>query len=177
MVQATNVSMALPPEYIQRRTQELLNTYFGTTDSPGLITQPRTIPAQEAVALSAPQEALIAAANQAATAITPQSLGIGSFDPFLQTATGQTALAQQALVDAQGVFNPNDPASGISAFMSPFQQNVTEEALKEIDRQGNIARQQAAASAIGAGAFGGGREGVQLSLIHISEPTRRRGRS
>ena len=165
MVQATNVSMALPPEYIQQRTQELLNTYFGTADAPGLITQPRPIPAQEAVALSAPQEALIAAANQAATAITPQTLGIGSFDPFLQSATGQTALAQQALADAQSVFNPNDPASGVTAFMSPFQKNVTDEALKEIDRQANIARNVAATNALKAGAFGGEREGVQRAEL------------
>ena len=165
MVQATNVSMALPPEYIQQRTQELLNTYFGTTDTPGLITQPRAIPAQEAVALSTPQQQLIEAANTAATAITPQTLGIGSFDPFLQSALQQTLAGQQTLQDATTVFNPNDPNAGIAAFMSPFQQNVTAEALKEIDRQGEIAKNQAAANALRSGAFGGGREGVQRAEL------------
>ena len=74
MVQANQVSMVLPPEYIQQRTQELLNTYFGvgqpgdTNFVEGIITQPRAVPAQEAVALSAPQQQLIQAANTAATA-------------------------------------------------------------------------------------------------------------
>jgi hypothetical protein len=173
MATANQVSMALPPEYIQQRTQELLNTYFGTPNLdpsdpnyvPGLVTQPRTVPAQEAVALSGPQQQLIQAANTAATSITPQSLGIGSFDPFLQQALAQTQQGQQTLQDATGIFNPSDATSGVSAFMSPYQQNVTQEALKEIDRQGAIAQNQAAASAIGAGAFGGGREGVQRAEL------------
>jgi len=165
MAVANNINMTLPPEYIQQRTQELLNTYFGTPDSEGLITQPRTVPAQEAVALSAPQQQLIDAANTAATAITPQSLGIGSFDPFLQQALAQTTQGQQTLQDATGVFNPNDPNAGVSAFMSPYQQNVTQQALAEIDRQGAIAQNQAAANAINSGAFGGGREGVQRAEL------------
>ena len=49
--------------------------------------------------------------------------------------------------------------------MSPFQQNVTAEALKEIDRQGEIAKNQAAANALRSGAFGGGREGVQRAEL------------
>ena len=173
MVAANQVSMQLPPEYIQQRTQELLNTYFGTPDLdpsdpnyvPGLITQPRAVPAQEAVSLSPVQQQLIDAANTAATSITPQSLGIGSFDPFLNTAMAQTNQGQANLQASTGVFNPNDPNAGISAFMSPYQQNVTQEALKEIDRQGAIAQNQASANAINAGAFGGGREGVQRAEL------------
>jgi hypothetical protein len=69
------------------------------------------------------------------------------------------------LQDATTVFNPNDPNAGIAAFMSPFQQNVTAEALKEIDRQGEIAKNQAAANALRSGAFGGGREGVQRAEL------------
>jgi hypothetical protein len=46
-------------------------------------------------------------------------------------------------------------------FMNPYQQMVTENALKEMRRQGDLAAQQNAASAIRSGAFGGTREGVQ----------------
>ena len=165
MATPTQVGMNLPPEYIQQRTQELLNTYFGTGGAPGLITQPRDIPAQQAVALSAPQQQLIAAANQAATAITPESLGIGAFQPYLDAAQQQTMAGQEQLAQATGIFDPMSATAGVQTFMSPYQQNVTQEALKEIDRQGNIARNQAAASAIGAGAFGGGREGVQRAEL------------
>ena len=165
MATPTQVGMTLPPEYIQQRTQELLNTYFGTEGSPGLITKPRDVPAQEAVALSPVQQQLIAASNAAATAITPQTLGIGSFQPFLDAAQAQTMAGQEQLAQATGIFDPSSTTSGVSAFMSPFQQNVTQEALKEIDRQAEIARNQAAASAIGAGAFGGSREGVQRAEL------------
>ena len=47
------------------------------------------------------------------------------------------------------------------AFMNPYQQGVTQQALGEMRRQADIARQGQAAQAVGAGAFGGTREGVQ----------------
>jgi hypothetical protein len=47
------------------------------------------------------------------------------------------------------------------AYMNPYQQQVTQNALGEMRRQANIAQQGQAAQAIGAGAFGGTREGVQ----------------
>jgi hypothetical protein len=45
--------------------------------------------------------------------------------------------------------------------MNPYQQGVTQQALQEMRRQGDIARQGQAAQAVRAGAFGGTREGVQ----------------
>lgn len=48
-----------------------------------------------------------------------------------------------------------------SAFMDPYQQQVTQNALQEMRRQGDIAQQGQAAQAIRSGAFGGTREGVQ----------------
>ncbi len=47
------------------------------------------------------------------------------------------------------------------AFMNPYQQGVTQEALKEMRRQADIGTQKQAAGAVQAGAFGGTREGVQ----------------
>jgi hypothetical protein len=49
--------------------------------------------------------------------------------------------------------------------MDPYQQNVTNEALKEIDRQQQIAGNQLAGKAVGAGAFGGSRFGIQQSEL------------
>ena len=68
--------------------------------------------------------------------------GLGTFAPFLQTAaatTGPTAYQQ---------------------FMSPFQKDVIDTTLKEFDVQAAKGIPAIAAQAIGAGAFGGGREGV-----------------
>ena len=53
-----------------------------------------------------------------------------------------------------------DPNAALN-FMNPYQQAVTQNALGEMRRQADIARQGQAAQAIGAGAFGGTREGVQ----------------
>jgi hypothetical protein len=60
------------------------------------------------------------------------------------------------LGSAQG-YDPNMAAS----YMNPYQQSVTQNALREMDREAGIARQGQAAQAVAAGAFGGTREGVQ----------------
>ena len=60
----------------------------------------------------------------------------------------------------KGAAGSYDPTSA-AAFMNPYQQGVTQEALKEMRRQADIGTQKQAASAVQAGAFGGTREGVQ----------------
>ena len=76
--------------------------------------------------------------------------------PYLQAAEAATGQAQNIATQAGQMFQPG----AAQAFMDPYQQNVTQEALKEIRRQGDIARQAQSAQAIKAGAFGGAREGV-----------------
>jgi len=69
--------------------------------------------------------------------------GLGSYEPFLQQAqslTGPTAY---------------------QAYMSPYQQDIIDTTLAEYDVQAQKGLPGLAAQAIGAGAFGGGREGVQ----------------
>ena len=70
--------------------------------------------------------------------------GLGGFQPFLQQAE-------------QGLRGP----TAYQAYMSPFQQDVIDTTLAEFDRQTQAGLPSLAAQAIGAGAFGGGREGVQ----------------
>ena len=70
------------------------------------------------------------------------------------TGVGQ-ATTQQGIASAlQGIQGPN-----ISQFFNPYQSYVT----NEIARQGQIQGNQISANAIRSGAFGGGREGVQLA--------------
>ena len=69
--------------------------------------------------------------------------GIGAYQPFLQSAAasaGPTAYQQ---------------------FMSPYQQDVIDTTLTEFDRQTQMGLPALAQQAISAGAYGGGREGVQ----------------
>jgi hypothetical protein len=90
--------------------------------------------------------------------------GIGAYQPFLDAAQASQAAAlgtTGAGVQALGQMN-FDP-SRAQAFMDPYQQNVTNEALKEIDRQAAMAQNQLAGKAVQAGAFGGSRFGLQQS--------------
>ena len=69
--------------------------------------------------------------------------GLGSFQPFLTRAEGLTG------------------PTAFQAYMSPFQQDVIDTTLAEFDRQAAKGLPALSAQAIQAGAFGGGREGVQ----------------
>jgi hypothetical protein len=86
-------------------------------------------------------------------ALTQQAIGkaggLGAYEPYLQGA-GQ---AQQA---AAGLTGP----TAYQAYMSPYQQDVIGSTLKEFDIQAQKGLGAIAQSALQAGAFGGGREGV-----------------
>ena len=164
------VTTQLPPEYVQERQKDLLLTLFGSQGekptlpdgSPnpnyvqGLINVPRDIPMQQVAGFTAPQQAAFDLAGA----------GIGAFQPFVSQA-GQTAtqagqlgnIAAQTLGGATQGFTPT--AANIAAFRDPYQQLVTQEALKEIDKQGAMAQTNLASAAQKAGAFGGSRFGVQ----------------
>jgi hypothetical protein len=76
---------------------------------------------------------------------------------------GQTMnMAGQALTGSAQMYNP---AQGIGAFMNPYTQSVIDESMKNINRQGDLARQNLAAQAVRTGAFGGTREGVQRAEL------------
>jgi hypothetical protein len=76
--------------------------------------------------------------------------GLGSFQPFLQTAASQAGQAGQFM-----------GPQAYQQFMSPFQQDVIDTTLSEFDRQAQRGLTSIADQALTAGAFGGGREGVQ----------------
>jgi hypothetical protein len=84
----------------------------------------------------APQSALQTQAQQLAG-------GLGGYQPYLQAA--QAATGPQAY----------------QQFMSPYQQDVINTTLGQYDIQAQKGLPALAAQAIGAGAYGGGREGVQ----------------
>jgi hypothetical protein len=77
------------------------------------------------------------------TAVQQATAGIGAYQPFLQAAQAATG------------------PTGYQAFMSPYQQDVINATLGEYDIQAQKGIRGIADQAIAAGAFGGGREGVQ----------------
>ena len=82
--------------------------------------------------------------------------GLGSFAPFLQTAAAQAGQAATQAGQAGQFVGPQ----AYQQFMSPFQKDVIDTTLREFDVQAAKGIPAIAAQAIGAGAFGGGREGV-----------------
>lgn len=78
-------------------------------------------------------------------------------------APGQAAV-QQGLTALGGAAQAYDPTQ-VTQFMDPYQQQVIDAAMQQIERQGDVARQRAAAQAVGAGAFGSTREGVQRAEL------------
>lgn len=121
------------------------------------------------------QAAQLAATQATPSDFTPSARILGS---GMQGAAGAAQTAQQAadiaaqqFGTASGVLGAGvgsllgaaqryDPRSA-EAYMNPYQQAVTQQGLTEMRRQADIARQSQAAQAVGAGAFGGTREGVQ----------------
>jgi hypothetical protein len=101
-------------------------------------------------------------------AITAGEAGIGAYKPFMNMATGATgeALGQfyGASNVAQGAMQGYDPRSA-EQFMNPYQQQVIDQAMRNINRQGDIARQNMQGQAVRAGAFGGSREGIQRAEL------------
>ena len=83
--------------------------------------------------------------------------GLGGYQPYLQAAGQYFGGAGQAQQTAAGMVGPQ----AYQAYMSPYQQDVIGTTLQEYDIQAQKGLPQLAAQAIGAGAFGGGREGVQ----------------
>ena len=78
--------------------------------------------------------------------------GIGSYQPFLTAAQG--AVNQQAASTGPQAFQQ---------FMSPYQSQVIDATMSDFDRQAAMGRQGIRDQALSAGAFGGGREGVQMA--------------
>ena len=79
-----------------------------------------------------------------------QAGGLGAYEPYLQTAATQAGQAGQYM-----------GPTAYQQFMSPYQQDVIDTTLTEFDRQTQMGLPALAQQAISAGAFGGGREGVQ----------------
>ena len=72
--------------------------------------------------------------------------GVGSYSPFLQTATGNVAAGAQNFANQAGLTGPN----AYQNFMSPFQQQVIDTSLADFDssRVGNRQAIQDASSSI-----------------------------
>jgi len=92
-----------------------------------------------------------AAYTQAADPTT----GLGAYQPFLQKAT----TAADAATGLTGV-GAGTGTGSIQSYMSPYQQQVIDASLADYDAQAAKSRLNLGANAVGAGAFGSGRQGI-----------------
>ena len=149
-----------------------------------LYNQPLNLPAYEAAGMSATQQQAIDLAKQGVGAYEPylqaaaqgltqgmdltqagaRAAGAVATDPQFKAAQdvmrGAAPVVKQGIGAISASSRAYDPTMG-AAYMNPYQQQVTQNALGEMRRQATIAEQGQAAQAVNAGAFGGTREGVQ----------------
>lgn len=130
-------------EQIIREAPETEAMRLGLAQTARSVPMPE-LPAYQVAAMSPSQRAAIARGQQ----------GIGSFVPY-------TTSAGQGYNYAQQLLSPE----AIQQYMSPYQQNVIDAAMTNIQRQGDIAQQNMQSQAVRAGAFGGSREGVQRANL------------
>ena len=150
MVTATTTTFPVLPEYAKQPTADMAAT-LGE-----LIKQPLQVPQQQVAGFSPTQQAAMQRAFG----------GIGAYQPFLDAAqASQTAALGTTGAGVQALGQMDFDPARAQAFMDPYQQSVTQEALKEIDRQAAMAQNQLAGKAVQAGAFGGSRFGLQQSEL------------
>ena len=86
-----------------------------------------------------------------------QGNGVAGYQPYLQTAEQTLGGVQPFITAAQGQTGPQ----AYKAFESPYQSAVRDATLASFDEQAKQRQLGLSDTAIAAGAFGGGREGVQ----------------
>ena len=158
---AVTETRILPPEFIEAAGK----TYLGNLGTAA--GQYKTADLSKAFGdqFVAKQDPLQAQAQQLATQ------GIGAYQPFLTSAAGLQQQAQGQVGQAGTLAGQAGTQAGLAGqfsgpqayqqFMSPYQQDVIKATLSEFDTQAAKGLPTLAAQAINAGAFGGGREGVQ----------------
>ncbi len=158
----TQTSVADLPEWQKSYMKEILDR------AQGLGKQNYTLPAYQ-VAERNPLQ-------QQATDLA--QAGVGAYEPMLQAGAASVGTGIEA---AQAGFNPlaasitsagdigSTTAANIlnpnaaQAYMNPYEQSVVDQTMQDIQRQSDIQQQGLAAQAVGAGAFGGSRQGIQAA--------------
>ena len=141
----------LPPE-LEGLQKRLLQTGFGEFDgatqtSAGLLDSPLNLPDYQIAGMDPLRSAAIGLGEQMT----------GGYKPFVEGSANQALAAQQALTSGLGFLQPES----ISKFQDPYQDQVIDVAMNQLNRQADMRRAGADSAAIKAGAFGGSREGVQ----------------
>jgi hypothetical protein len=158
------------PEYAKPYYEELLKQtgqqIYKTDASGGVTGVKEFVPyTNERVAGFTPQQQAIQAQTAGLTqpgqfAGATTGLGAGT---TMGLGAGMTGLGQAFGYNPMAVSGGTFDAPAASYYMSPYQSNVTDVAVREARRQGDIERSRGALGAIGRGTFGGARQALMQS--------------
>ena len=178
------VDMTYQTQYIREAPQIEARKKQILAESYRLYNEPMDLPFVEAAAMSGTEQQAMDFAKQGVGSFEPYiqaasqgvsqgmdltqrgALAAGAVDTTNQFQSAQDMLGRAVPVMGQGIggilgsaqaYDPNMAEN----YFNPYQKQVTQGGLKEMNRQADIQRQGNAAQAVSAGAFGGTREGVQ----------------
>ena len=97
--------------------------------------------------------------------------GVGSYQPFLTAAQA----AQQQAAGTVGGLSGLTGAQAYQPFMSPYQDQVIDETLRQYDLSRTAGQQNIRDAAVDSGGFGGGREGAMLGQYNADTLMNRAG--
>ena len=97
--------------------------------------------------------------------------GLEGYKPYLTAAQANVGAAGTA----QGGLGALTGAQAYQPFMSPYQTQVIDESLRQYDLSRQGGQQQIKDAAVGAGGFGGGREGAMLGQYNADTLANRTG--
>ena len=133
MAVSTVEQKTILPENQQKFIDDLL------ADTRTVATQPVDFPDIQVAGLTPLQQA----------AIQRGMAGVGSFQPLLQAGSDILGMGVSALMPGAS-----------DQFMNPFVDQVIDQNLRDIQRQGDLERQRIGGAAIKSGAFGGSRQAI-----------------
>ena len=141
--------MALP-DYLQEAGKDFAKQLTASTSVP---LDPGTFMGRQFIAGEDPLQT---------QAINLATQGVGSFQPFLQSAQQAITQAGQDVGGLQQFMGSGagTGAGSIQDFTSPFQQQVIDESLRQFDESRKAGLQNISDIAVAQGAFGGGRQGA-----------------
>lgn len=159
---ATTTSIADLPDWQKSYMKEILGR------AQGLAKDDYALPSYQVAGRTPLQQQAVNLAQQ----------GVGSYAPMLQAGAGSVGTGIQAAqaglnplaasitsardigaTTAANILNPN----AAQAYMNPYEQAVVNQTMADIQRQSDVQQRGLAAQAVGAGAFGGSRQGIQAA--------------
>ena len=176
---AIEETRTLPAEFIEQAGKVYTGKLFGSTGSDGTII-PGVLGQAVDTSQFAPSVAGLSGLQKAGMQQQATQAGLGaiSYDPTTGLASGvgegSGIGAFQPFLDESQRLAGVDPTTGqvtgagvtsaMDPYMSPYQQQVIDASMASYQNQRAQGRQSIADAAIQAGAFGGGREGVQRGV-------------